>query len=431
MSLVSIATAADFNVKSETRQGPNRKIQNQVSQIIDAVIQGGDQAVLEFAARFDGQELEFLRVPAELIAQAEQEIDAETRRILLGAIENIKDFHRRQLQSSWKVHFDDGTDLGEKVTPLDRVGLYVPGGKAFYPSSMIMNVVPAQLAGVPQVVVASPPGKQGLPHPLVLGLCGMLGIEEVYTMGGAQAVAALAYGTESIVPVAKITGPGNAWVAEAKRQVFGQVGIDSIAGPSEILILHDDPEVPTEYLVRDMLSQAEHDLEAQSILITTSRETALAVQARLDELVPTLPRAEIITASLQNQGKILLVERIEEGIALANQIAPEHLELLVPEEDEEDMLDLIRNAGAIFIGQWSSEPVGDYYAGPNHTIPTGGAARYAAPLSVRDFQKHSSLIRYSKKRLLKEGEDIAKFADLEELNAHASAVRVRLENLND
>lgn len=431
MSLVAIVSVDQFNVKGETSQGPNRKIQAQVAKIIDEVIQGGDQAVLQFAQQFDGQELSALRVPAETIAQAEAEIEPETRRILEGAIKNIGDFHRRQMHSSWSVHLDDGTLLGEKVTAMDRAGVYVPGGKAFYPSSMIMNVVPAQLAGVGQVVVSSPPGPKGLPHPLVLGLCSMLKIEEVYTMGGAQAVAAMAYGTKTIAPVAKITGPGNAWVAEAKRQVFGQVGIDSIAGPSEILILHDDPEIPVEYLVRDMLSQAEHDMEAQSILITTSREVALAVQARLDELVPTLPRKEIITESLQSKGKIVVVDQIEEGIALSNQIAPEHLELLVPEEEEEDRLALITNAGAIFIGPWSSEPVGDYYAGPNHTIPTGGAARYASPLSVRDFQKHSSLIRYSKERLAKEGEDIARFADLEELNAHASAVRERLKRIHD
>jgi len=429
MTLLSILTADQLKRKNPPRQDQKRKVQAQVAQIIEAVIAGGDQAVIEFALQFDGRAIERLLVPQELIDKAEREIEPKTRRILMGAIQNIKEFHQAQLQSSWSVHKPDGTKLGEKVTALDRVGIYIPGGQAFYPSSMIMNCVPAQLAGVKEVVVASPPGNGGLPHPLVLGLCGILGIKEVYTMGGAQAVAALAYGTETLRPVNKITGPGNQWVAEAKRQVFGQVGIDSIAGPSEILILHDRLEVPVEFLVRDLLSQAEHDIEAASILVTTDRELALAVQARVEELVPTLPRAEIITQSLQNHGQILLVDRIEEAIEIANQMAPEHLELLVPEEEEEERIDQIRNAGAIFIGLWSSEPVGDYYAGPNHTIPTGGAAKYAGPLSVRDFQKHSSLIRYSKERLQKEGEDIATFADLEGLNAHASAVRTRLKEV--
>jgi len=426
MSLVPILELNQFELEKDSNRGPLAEIRAQVGGMIDKVIAEGDAAIFGFAKQFDGVELDAIQVNPELIKAAQEKIEPDTLRIMEGAIQNIKDFHQHQIQTTWKVQSDDGSYLGEKVTPLDRVGVYVPGGKAFYPSSMIMNAVPALLAGVPQVVVASPPGADGLPHPLVLGLCGILGITEVYAMGGAQAVAALAYGTETIDAVVKITGPGNQWVAEAKRQVYGQVGIDSIAGPSEILILHDDPSVPVEFLVRDMLSQAEHDVLAQSILITTSAETAKAVQQRLDELVPTLPRTDIITASLTNQGKIVVVERIEQGIELANQIAPEHLELLVPQDKEEQMIDLITNAGAIFIGQWSSEPVGDYYAGPNHTIPTGGAARYAGPLSVRDFQKHSSLIRYTKERLLAEGADIATFADLEELNSHAEAIRARL-----
>jgi len=250
-----------------------------------------------------------------------------------------------------------------------------------------------------------------------------LEIDEVYAVGGAQAIAALAYGTESIQPVCKITGPGNRFVAEAKRQVFGVVGIDSVAGPSEIVILHDDPDVPVEYLTRDLLTQAEHDEEARAILITTSRTTAEAVQSRLQALLPTLPRKEIISASLENKGKIIQVDSIEKGIELVNLIAPEHLEVLILDESR---LSEIRNAGAVFVGKWSPETVGDYFAGPNHTIPTGGAARYGSPLSVRDFQKHSSLIRYSKRKLSREGEIIARFAELEGLYAHAAAVRVRL-----
>jgi len=429
MSLVPILKAAAFDVKKDANHRPNQNTQTLVSQIIGAVVSGGDQAVLEFAKRFDDIEQSELKVSQTQIDTALGKIDPAILEILQAAIKNIKGFHEKQVQSSWQHSSEDGTVLGERVSPIERVGLYVPGGKAFYPSSLIMNAVPALLAGVPEVVLASPPGKNGLPHPLVLALCGVLGITEVYAMGGAQAVAAFAYGTETIRPVSKITGPGNQWVAEAKRQVFGQVGIDSIAGPSEILILHDELEVPIEFLVRDLLSQAEHDVEAQSILITTSFQVATEVQQRLDEWVPSLPRTEIIEQSLKAHGKIVVVDQIEQGIDLANQIAPEHLELLVLESKEEECLSQIKHAGAIFIGPWSSEPVGDYFAGPNHTIPTGGAARYAGPLSVRDFQKHSSIIRYSKSRLQKEGEQIARFADLEELNAHAEAIRARLREI--
>lgn len=400
------------------------ELQQLVSGIVNRVIHEGDAALLDYTEKFDGVSLESLRVPTEILKKAEAKIDPETRAIFEEAIANIREFHQQQLQHSWATDYEDGTRLGEIVTPMDRAGIYVPGGQAFYPSTLIMNAIPAQLAGVDSIVAVSPPGKNGLPHESVLGLCSMLGIDEIYAMGGAQAVAALAYGTETIAPVCKITGPGNRFVAEAKRQVFGKVGIDSVAGPSEILILHDDPSIPEEYLVRDMISQAEHDQVAQSILITTSMDTAKKVQQRLDELVPTLPRAEVITPSLQNRGKIIVVDKIEDGIAISNQIAPEHLEVLF---QDEAMMKLITNAGAIFVGQWSSEPVGDYFAGPNHTIPTSGAARYASPLSVRDFQKHSSLIHYSKERLMQQGEKIAKFADMEELNGHASAIRERLK----
>ena len=423
MNLVPIIKGQDFTDETSGLFATDPELQKIVAGILSRVIQEGDAALLDYTEKFDRVKLESLRVPLETLHAAEAKIDAETRAIFEEAIQNIREFHRHQIQESWHHDFEDGSRLGEIVRPIDRAGIYVPGGKAFYPSSMIMNAVPAQLAGVASIAVASPPGPNGLPHELVLGICSMLGIDEVYSMGGAQAVAALAYGTESIAPVCKVTGPGNKFVAEAKRQVFGKVGIDSIAGPSEILILHDDLSVPIEYLVRDMISQAEHDEVAQAILITTSQETAEKVQKRLDELVPTLPRKEIITASLSGYGKIIVVDLIEEGIDICNQIAPEHLEVLFTDESK---LDLVRNAGAIFVGQWSSEPVGDYFAGPNHTIPTSGSARYAAPLSVRDFQKHSSLIRYSKERLLNQGEKIARFADMEELNGHAEAIRERL-----
>ncbi len=425
MSLISILTPDQFRPKTTISQGVDHKVSSLVAGIISEVIQNGDQALIDYTKKFDKVELQGLKISPELIKAADEKIDDETREILIGAIDNVRAFHTKQMSQSWTDEEADGTILGEIVTPLDRVGIYIPGGKAFYPSSLIMNAVPALLAGVREVVAVSPPGPNGLPHELVLGLCGILGITEIYPVGGAHAVAALAYGTDTIKQVVKITGPGNQWVAEAKRQVFGQVGIDSIAGPSEILILHDDLTVPVEYLVRDLLSQAEHDEEAAAILVTTSMETAKAVQARLDEIVPSLPKTDIITPSLKNHGAIIVVDTIEEGIEISNQVAPEHLEVLL---EDESKMSLIRNAGAIFVGRWSSEPVGDYYAGPNHTIPTSGAARYAAPLSTRDFQKHSSYIKYSEARLRNEGEKIAKFADLEELNAHATAIRTRLES---
>ena len=426
MPLVPIIKGNDFQVNPPS--GPSAEVRNAVQGILKQVQTQGDHALREYTRRFDGVELDEFKVPLAAMTQALAKLDPATLEIYQGAIFNIKAFHGFQVQRSWREEAADGTILGETVTPVDRAGVYVPGGRAFYPSSLIMNVIPAKLAGVPEIAVTSPPGKNGLPHESVLALCGLLGITEVYALGGAQAVAALAFGTESIAPVAVITGPGNQYVAEAKRQVYGLVGIDSIAGPSEILILHDDETVPAEYLVRDMLSQAEHDEDAASILVTTSPATAKAVQARLDELVPTLPRANIITPSLTRQGKIVLVNSMEEGIALANRLAPEHLEVLFAGDAAEVQrkIKLIRNAGALFVGRWSSEPVGDYYAGPNHTIPTGGAARYASPLSVRDFQKHTSYIQYSQAKLLEEGAAIAAFADQEELHAHAAAIRVRL-----
>lgn len=425
MSLVEIVQSKNFSYNKSSKVTIDFDLQKTVSDIICTVVEKGDKALVDFTSRFDGVNLSSIKVSEEDIEKAKDKIPQDIKPILEGAISNIKDFHRNQLSESWIHTHDDGTQLGELVRPLDRAGIYVPGGRAFYPSSMIMNAIPAQLAGVKSIVVVSPPGKNGLPHELVLGICGMLNIKDVYAIGGAHAVAALAYGTETIQPVCKITGPGNKFVAEAKRQVFGKVGIDSIAGPSEILILHDVPNVPVEYLVRDMISQAEHDEEAASILVTTDMETAKKVQARLDELVPTLPRTEIITKSLASKGKIIVVDTIDEGIEITNQIAPEHLEVLLIDESD---IEKIRNAGAIFVGRWSSEPVGDYYAGPNHTIPTSGAARYASPLSVRDFQKHSSLIHYSKKRLMDQGENIARFADTEELFGHAAAVRERLKD---
>ncbi|MFH2131750.1 MAG: histidinol dehydrogenase [bacterium] len=424
MPLIEIVHANDFPLQDITRAPVNHSLTGQVSDIIARVIESGDDALVDYTRQFDKVRIDTIRVPIDKLRDAEKNMPDATRLIIEKALENIRQFHRFQLSQSWEKTGDDGTILGELVRPLDRVGIYIPGGKAFYPSSLLMNAVPAQIAEVPSIVIASPPGRNGLPHTLVLAICSMLGLDEVLTVGGAQGIAAMAYGTKSIAPVCKITGPGNRFVAEAKRQVFGRVGIDSVAGPSEILILHDDPSVPIEFIARDLLTQAEHDEEARSILVTTRKQTALDVQKRIEEMVPSIPRNEIIKKSLRDKGKIILVDTIDDGIQIVNTIAPEHLELLVCDEN---ILNRIRNAGAVFIGQWSTETVGDYFAGPNHTIPTGGAARYGSPLSVRDFQKHSSLIKYSKSRLFQEGELIARFAELEDLHAHAAAVRERLQ----
>lgn len=422
MALITIESLSEYKASVYDASAKDDELRTIVADIINKVKTNGDKALYDYANRFDKIIIPSIRVPADQIKDAEKELDDSVRKILEGAIQNVRAFHKNQIQESWEVTHKDGTRLGEKVTALDRVGIYVPGGKAFYPSTVIMNTIPAILAGVPSIAVASPPGTDGMPHKLVLAICSMLDIDEIVISGGAQAIAALAFGTESIQPVCKVTGPGNRFVAEAKRQVFGTVGIDSIAGPSEIVILHDNPDIPIDYLVRDLLTQAEHDEDASAILITDNKEVAIEVQQRIEELVPTLPRKEIIINSLTSNGKIILVECLEEGVDLVNAIAPEHLELMV---NDRAIISKIRNAGAIFVGEWSSETVGDYYAGPNHTIPTAGAARFGSPLSVRDFQKHSSIVEYSEKRLMNEMKQIAGFAKLEGLFAHAEAVLTR------
>ena len=349
----------------------------------------------------------------------------ELLNVLEQAAANIRRFHERQKTDSQLDFSPDGTILGWKVTPVDSAGVYIPGGRAFYPSSLLMNVIPAQVAGVPRIAMVSPPGKDGRPHKLVMACAALLGVSELYAVGGAQAVGALTYGTESIPKVVKITGPGNAYVTEAKRQVYGLVGIDSFAGPSEIMIVCDREDLPTEYLVRDLLSQAEHDPEAGAILVTTSATQAEAVRKRLVELVPTLPRREILQASFAHRSALIVVESLEESFEVVNELAPEHLELLT-QNPLEDIVQ-IRNAGAIFLGADTPEPVGDYFAGPNHTLPTSGCAKFASPLGVPDFVKTSSILRYSPQRLQQDGPAIIRFAEEEHLHAHAAAVRVRLD----
>ena len=425
--MITIQKGSEYsNSRSAQKKEIDFEFRSHVSQIIERVRKKRDHALIEFTQKFNQIKLDSLRVPEYEIEKAGKKLHSDIRNILKHAIRNIREFHQYKIEKSWINTNEDGTRLGQIVSPIDRVGVYIPGGKAVYPSTLLMNVIPAQLANVPEIVLVSPPVESGYPHELVLASCDLLGVKEIYAVGGAQSIAALAYGTESIRPVYKITGPGNTWVTEAKRQVFGQVGIDSVAGPSEILLLHDDPSIPVEYLVRDMLSQAEHGTDSVCILITTEMDVAKNVLKRLEDLVPSLPRKDIMIPALKNHGRIFVVDCIEDGIALVNQIAPEHLELLIQDETK---ISLIRNAGAIFIGKLSSEPVGDYFAGPNHTIPTSGAAKYASPLGVQDFQKQTSLIAYSKKRLQAHGPSIVKFAALEKLFAHGAAIQVRLDNL--
>ncbi len=374
---------------------------------------GGDDRI-QFKAYHD-----YFTMKDRMMQLAEQSYEYQDQSI------NIMSFHERQKVDSQLDFNPDGTVLGWKVSPVDSVGIYIPGGRAVYPSTLLMNVIPAQVAGVPRIVMVSPPGPSGLPDKLVMATAAMMGLEEIYAVGGAQSIGALAYGTESIQQVVKITGPGNTFVSEAKRQVYGTVGIDSFAGPSEIMVVCDREEIPVEYIVRDMLSQAEHDPDAGAILVTTSPKQAEVVAKRLKKLTPTLPRREIIEASFSNRSAIIVVHDLEEIFEAVNEIAPEHLEVLTEQPFED--LHRIRNAGAIFLGPNTPEPVGDYFAGPNHTLPTSGWAKFSSPLGVQDFIKTSSVISYSEDRLRRQGEQIIRFAEEEELFSHAEAIRVRLE----
>ena len=397
-----------------------------VQKILASVRKKGDFALREYSERFDNVIPKSWLVPTHLLKEALESLNHELFHILEEAADNIMAFHERQKTESQLDFSPDGTVLGWKVTPVDSVGIYIPGGRAVYPSTLLMNVIPAQVAGVPRIAMVSPPGPSGLPHPLVLASAALMGLEEVYTVGGAQSIGALAYGTESIPQVVKITGPGNAYVAEAKRQVFGTVGIDSFAGPSELMVVCDRDDIPTEYIVRDMLSQAEHDPDARAILVTTSAKQAKEVAKCLKILVPTLPRHEIINASFANRSAIIVTEDLEEIFEVINEIAPEHLEVLTKQPFED--LHRIRNAGAIFLGPNTPETVGDYFAGPNHTLPTSGCAKFSSPLGVQDFVKTSSVISYSQDRLTRQGRKIIRFAEEEQLFAHAEAIKVRLEN---
>ena len=397
-----------------------------VEAIVENVKNRRDEAVFEYTKEFDQADLDAsnIRVTREEIDQAMAQVDEGLLGVMKKSMDNIRRYHEKQKRNSWFDAQPDGTILGQKVTALESVGVYVPGGKAAYPSSVLMNIVPAEVAGVKRIVMVTPPGKDGKVNPVTLTAAHLAGATEVYKVGGAQAVAALAFGTQSIPRVNKIVGPGNIFVALAKKAVYGHVSIDSIAGPSEILVIADDSANPR-FVAADLLSQAEHDELASAILVTTSMELAKKVSDEVDGFLKVLPRSHIIARSLDNYGYILVTDTMEKAVETANNIAPEHLEIVIANPFE--VMTKIQNAGAIFIGEYSSEPLGDYFAGPNHILPTNGTAKFFSPLGVDDFIKKSSIIYYSREALEKAHKDIELFAESEHLTAHANSIRVRFE----
>ena len=419
----------DELLKELKRRDPNQygAYAETVQGIIDDVRENGDKALFSYTERFDHVKItaETIRVTEEELDEAMKQVDPGLLAVMTRSMENIRRFHEKQLEKSWFDTTPDGTLLGQKVTPLESVGLYVPGGKAAYPSSVLMNLVPAKVAGVKRIAIVTPPGRDGKVTPVTLAAAKIGGATEIYKAGGAQAVAALAFGTESIPRVDKITGPGNIYVTLAKKAVYGHVSIDSIAGPSEITVLADDT-ARAEYVAADLLSQAEHDQLACSILVTNSRRLAEEVSARAEEMIEKLERKDILHSSIDNYGYILLTTDMDEAAEAVNIIAPEHLEIQTANPME--TMTKIRNAGAIFLGENSSEPLGDYYAGPNHVLPTNGTARFFSPLGVDAFIKKSSVIYYSRQALLEAADDIIRFAESEGLTAHANSIRVRKED---
>ncbi len=397
-----------------------------VREILDKIQTEGDRALFDYTEKFDGVRLDgaTIQVTEEEIQEAYESMDPSLLDVMRKSMENIRVYHEKQKRNSWFDSSPEGIILGQKVTPLKRVGVYVPGGKAAYPSSVLMNVIPARVAGVDEIIMVTPPGKDGRVSPVTLAAAKVAGVDRIYKVGGAQAVGALAFGTESVPRVDKIVGPGNIYVALAKKAVYGYVSIDSIAGPSEILVLADETASPR-YVAADLLSQAEHDELASAILVTTSPALAEEVSRQTDEFLKTLSRADIIRKSLENYGYILLADSMEEAIEAANEIASEHLEIQTAQPFE--VMTKIRNAGAIFVGPYAGEPLGDYFAGPNHILPTNGTARFFSPLSVDDFIKKSSVISYSREALQKVHQDVETFAKAEQLTAHANSIHVRFE----
>ncbi len=395
-----------------------------VSDILANVKANGDKAVLEYNKKFDGAELDTLLVSQQEIDEAFTAVEPKFLSILEQAAENIRAFHSKQVRNSFVIADKPGVILGQKVTPIEKVGIYVPGGTAALSSTVLMDTIPAKIAGCPQIVMTTPPGKDGKINPAILAAAKIAGADKIYKVGGAQAIAALAYGTESIPKVDKIVGPGNAFVAEAKKQVFGRVAIDMIAGPSEILVIADAKSNPA-HVAADLLSQAEHDKLASAVLVTDSEELAEAVSAELEKQIPLLPRAEIARASIDNNGKIIVAEDLMAGIEISNEIAPEHLELML--DNPFDYLDAVKNAGSIFMGRSCPEALGDYMAGPNHTLPTSGTARFSNPLSVDDFVKKSQFSYYTAEALSGVAEQIHYFANQEGLQGHGRSVMIRQE----
>ena len=397
-----------------------------VKEIVEDIHINGDNALLKYTEKFDKAKLDktSMRVTKEEIEEAYKEVDSELLDIIRKAIVNIRDYHEKQKQYSWFDSKENGSMLGQKITPIEKVGVYVPGGKAAYPSSVLMNVIPAKVAGVKKIVMTTPCDSEGKVYPTTLVAANEAGVDVVYKAGGAQAIAALAYGTQTIPKVDKIVGPGNIFVALAKRNVFGHVSIDSVAGPSEILVLADETANPR-FVAADLLSQAEHDEMASAILVTTSPDLAKKVSDEVEAFIPALSRTEIMRKSIDNYGYILLASNMQEAIDVVNDIASEHLEIVTA--NPFDTMTKISNAGAIFLGSYSSEPLGDYFAGPNHVLPTNGTAKFFSPLSVDDFIKKSSIIYYSKEALEPLHKDIEKFAEAEHLTAHANSIKVRFE----
>lgn len=430
MRIVKLDAVSKANILTDLlKRDPNNysEYESTVHAIVEDMKLRKDEALFEYTKKFDGATLseDNIRVTKQEIEEALSLVDPILLDIMKKSLKNIREYHEKQRQYSWFDSKPDGTILGQKVTPISSVGVYVPGGKASYPSSVLMNIIPAQVAGVPKIVMVTPPGKDGKVNPVTLIAAHLAGATEVYKVGGAQAVAALAFGTESIPKVNKIVGPGNIFVALAKKAVYGHVSIDSIAGPSEILVLADETANPR-YVAADLLSQAEHDELASAILVTTSMDLANAVSKEVDQFVVALSRKEILEKSLDSYGYILVVDTLAEAIATANEIASEHLEIVTKNPFE--VMTKIENAGAIFLGEYSSEPLGDYFAGPNHVLPTNGTAKFFSPLSVDDYIKKSSIIYYSKEALEPVHKDIIAFAEAEQLTAHANSIRVRFED---
>ncbi|MEI3613056.1 histidinol dehydrogenase [Pseudogracilibacillus sp. SO30301A] len=420
---MKIKTISEFQLDKKTHEVErNEQIDKIVLEIIQNVRANGDQVLFDYAKKFDHVELKNLVVTDDELAEAETIVSKEFIEAIETAKENIKTFHEAQVEKSWFLNKKDGVLLGQQVTPMDRVGVYIPGGKAAYPSTVLMNLIPAHLAGVPSIYIATPPQADGKINPHVLVTAKRVGITQIFKMGGAQAVAAFAYGSESVPKVDKIVGPGNDFVARAKKWVYGDVAIDMIAGPSEICVIADE-SARADYVAADLLSQAEHDEAATSICITANIRLAEQIKEEVEKQLTELDRREIAQASIDNNGQIIVVDNMKEAFTLVNDIAPEHLQLMI--ENATDHLPDVKHAGAIFLGNYSPEPLGDYLAGPNHTLPTSGTAKFASPLGVYDFMKKSSIIRYSEAALLKEADYIETLANLEGLHAHAKSISIR------